>query len=135
MQRNEYGWDNIVPPYFYRVDLLASFNEVRDALTGIGRTYPDGTVIQVAHVLKKRGVFFICHFKSLLWLDGKAEKSSIAPRHINELGFALKALIDNGMVRQVGNHPVVHDAPNVQDTNLIPGNWKRTSKYTFKTPH
>lgn len=135
MGRNEYGWDTIVPPYFYRVELLTSFNEVRDALTGIGRTYSDGTVVQVAHILKKRGVFFICHFKSLLWLDGKSEKSSITYRHIHELGFALKVLIDSGMVRQVGNHPLEHGALGVQNINSIPGDWKRTSKYTFKTPH
>lgn len=128
--------DKVVAPHFYEVELTVPMHVIASRLRYYGRVFPrDLEVVQVAHILKKRERFFICHFKSLLYLDGVAAKESIQERDLEELAGALYHLEAHGMVKII-----------VQPTHsAFPGRvgtvwgdsrpWKLVSKYTFKKPH
>lgn len=49
------------------------FLKVRETLTRIGVTSKkDNILFQSCHILHKRGLYVVCHFKELFILDGKA---------------------------------------------------------------
>jgi hypothetical protein len=124
-------------PLFHEVLLNAPIDVISRRLRSFGRTFPERLeIVQVAHVLKKRGKFYICHFKSLLYLDGVAERNDITLRDLAETYAAVMMLLRDGLVtietdfdvEQFGPVP-----PHVKDVSRDTYyDWKRVSKYTFK---
>lgn len=131
-----YGFGKVVRPFFFEVELRSPFREVATALKSYGRVFPASCeVVQVAHVLKKRDRFYVCHFKSLLYLDGVADKDSITGRDLQEIGGALDFLLARGMVAIARNHSFLAPPAHVCSVLGDSRKWKQVSKYTFKTPH
>lgn len=131
-----YGMDKVKPPYFFEVALNVPMQVVASRLRLYGRIFPrDLEVVQVAHVLKKRDRFFICHFKSLLYLDGVASKESLQDKDFGELAGAMYHLESNGLVEFMDKptHPVLPDRVGTVWGDTRP--WNLVSKYTFKKPH
>lgn len=134
---DDYGVHKVHAPLFHEVLLNAPIDVISRRLRSFGRTFPERLeIVQVAHVLKKRGKFYICHFKSLLYLDGVAERNDITLRDLAETYAAVMMLLRDGLVtietdfdvEQFGPVP-----PHVKDVSRDAYyDWKRISKYTFK---
>ena len=136
---NDYGFHKVERPYFFEFTPVIPMWQVADRLKSFGRCFPaDNEVVQVAHVLRKRGRHYLCHFKSLLYLDGKIQRSSITTRDLQEIDAAIKMLCDNRLISpptgwRHGEHGT---APShVRDIHPDLTTWKRVAKYTFKKPH
>lgn len=134
---DDYGVHKVHAPLFHEVLLNAPIDVISRRLRSFGRTFPDRLeIVQVAHVLKKRGKFYICHFKSLLYLDGVAERSDITLRDLAETYAAVKMLLRDGLVTIESDFDVEQFGPvppHVKDVSRDTYfDWKRVSKYTFK---
>lgn len=88
---------------FLEIDPLDtdSFLKVKETLTRIGlpgkRVDGKPTLWQTAHVLHKRGRYFICHFKQLFLLDGK--HAEITSEDEDRLYFIVSLLEEWNLVR------------------------------------
>lgn len=132
-----FGIEKVIPPYFIEVELRVPFEVVAARLKAYGRSFPrDNEIVQVAHLLSKRDRFYLCHFKSLLWLDGVIDEEAISRRDIEELKGAAKTLVSanyvetKGIVGSPRNLP-----PHVKDCYGDGKDWRYVSKYTFKRAH
>lgn len=73
------------------------FRKVKETLERMGvASHKDMVLVQTAHILHKKGRYYICHFKELFGIDGR-------PTEINQGDFArrnliVKYLIDWGMI-------------------------------------
>lgn len=110
-------------------------------LRKFGRAFPrDGEVVQVAHVLRKRGRFYICHFKSLLYLDDVIRREDITMRDLAETLAGVDMLVKAGLVsplfgqdwRKDSFGPAPSHVRDVSDDRDTP--WRLVAKYTFKNP-
>lgn len=140
MQRNEtndYGMSKIVPPMFIEVELQFPWDVVSSRLKNIGRTFRNpNEIVQVAHILKKRDKYYLCHFKSLLYLDGVIPEDAIQEKDLCELSFAVQQLQGLGYVNVIDRLTRTRKPPpHVKDVtdSIVP--WRRVVKYTFKKPH
>ena len=134
-----YGLHKVSPPLFYEVGLSFNISKVANRLRHFGRAFPrDGEIVQVAHVLRKRGRHYICHFKSLLYLDDVIRREDITMRDLAETLAAVDMLKKSGMVT-----PLFGDDWRADSFGPIPShvrdvsadrdiNWRLVSKYTFK---
>ena len=64
------------PKGFLEIELRdpEDFLKIRETLTRIGHAVDEGgviTLVQICHILHKRGRYYITHYKELLALDGK----------------------------------------------------------------
>lgn len=55
---------------FIEIELIQPFQIVRETLTRIG-VLKSGVLYQTAHILHKKGKYYIVHFKHLFALDGR----------------------------------------------------------------
>ena len=108
-----------------------SFLKVAETLTRMGiANSKDKVIYQSCHILKKRGEFFITHFKDMMKLDGKQVNISDDDK-IRTLSIA-RTLESWGLIS------ILDDIdPNLETTNnfrVIKFNqkdeWKLLSKYT-----
>ena len=77
------------------------FLKVRETLSRIGvASRKERTLYQSAHILHKRGRYFISHFKELFALDGK--QTSISSNDIARRNTIANLLQDWGLVNIVG---------------------------------
>jgi hypothetical protein len=120
---------------FFEVDALDtdSFLKVKETLTRIGlpgkRTDGRPVLWQTAHVLQKRGHYFICHFKQLFQLDGRTE-TEFTDEDEDRLEFIVCLLEEWGLVKSV--FEIQKPRVNVM---IIPHSdkhaWDLKSKYTL----
>jgi hypothetical protein len=106
---------------------------VKESLTRIGvASKRTQTLFQSAHILHKRGKYYICHFKELFTLDGKV--STITPDDITRRNLIASLLNDWGLVT-VRNISLLGDKAPLHLIKIIPfkekGNWKLESKYSL----
>lgn len=96
-----------VIPYMVEVELVNdSFLRVKESLTRIGipgkpndgSDFP--TLHQTCHILYKRGRYYICHFKTLFILDGKAN-TMIVSADIARQNTIINLLQDWNLVKVV----------------------------------
>ncbi|AUR85840.1 translational regulator [Vibrio phage 1.081.O._10N.286.52.C2] len=83
-----------------------SFLKIRETLTRIGiANNKTSTLYQSCHILQKRGVYYLVHFKELLALDGRCVE--ITSEDIERRNNIAKLLEDWGLC--VIAHPESHD--------------------------
>ena len=134
----DYGIHKVSPPLFYEVVLVDGFAKINERLRRFGRAFPrDGEVVQVAHLLHKRGRFYICHFKSLLYLDDVIRREDITMRDLAETLAAVDLLVKAGAVspmfstdwRKDSFGPAPSHVRDVSGDRDTP--WRLVAKYTF----
>lgn len=107
------------------------FLKVRETLSRIGvASRKERTLYQSAHILHKRGHYFIAHFKELFALDGK--QTSIASNDIARRNTIANLLQDWGLVNIVGE--LGETAPLSQIKVLSykdKGEWTLETKYSI----
>ena len=106
---------------------------VKESLTRIGvASKKTNTLWQSAHILHKRGKYYICHFKELFTLDGKP--STISNDDIARRNLIVSLLHDWGLVIIINNSLIV-EKDVLQSIKIIPfkekGNWQLESKYSL----
>lgn len=68
---------NDIIPFLVEIDLIGTsqdtFLKVRETLTriGISSKSQQNVLFQTCHILQKRDLYYICHFKTMFVLDGK----------------------------------------------------------------
>lgn len=120
---------------FFEIEVLDTdaFLKVKETLTRIGlpgkRTDGRPVLWQTAHVLQKRGRYFICHFKQLFQLDGRDE-TEFTVEDEDRLEFIVCLLEEWGLVKSI--YDIQKPRVNVM---IIPHaekhNWDLKSKYTL----
>lgn len=126
---------NALMEQFIEVEALDtdSFLKVKETLTRIGlpgkRTDEKPVLWQTAHILHKRGRYFICHFKQLFQLDGRDE-TDFTEEDEDRLEFITFLLEEWGLVKSL--FEIQKPKVNVM---IIPfsekGKWDLRSKYTL----
>lgn len=105
------------------------FLKVRETLSRIGvASRKERTLYQSAHILHKRGRYFISHFKELFALDGK--QTSISSNDIARRNTIANLLQDWGLVNIVGELGEV--APLSQIKVL---SYKEKNEWTLETKY
>jgi hypothetical protein len=120
---------------FFEVEVLDTdaFLKVKETLTRIGlpgkRTEGRPVLWQTAHVLQKRGHYYICHFKQLFQLDGRNE-TDFTQEDEDRLEFIVCLLEEWGLVKSLFDI----EKPRV-NVMIIPhadkNAWDLHSKYTL----
>ncbi len=113
-----------------------SFNIIRETLTRMGVKHKDEKKLyQSAHILHKRGHFYICHFKEMLALDGKT--TNLDDTDIARRNTIASLLVEWGLI-----HLLDEKTNGMLDYHLIPvtlkvlpfkekQNWELIPKYTI----
>jgi len=105
------------------------FLKVRETLSRIGvASRKERTLYQSAHILHKRGRYFIAHFKELFALDGK--QTSISSNDIARRNTIANLLSDWGLVNIVGE--LGETAPLSQIKVL---SYKEKNEWTLETKY
>jgi len=116
-----------------RLKQKEDFLKVRETLTRIGiASKKSNTLYQSAHILHKRGKFYIVHFKQMFGLDGK--RSTLSDDDLARTRRIAKLLSSWGLIELV--NPIEEDecAPASQ-VKIIrhedKGKWQLVPKYTI----
>lgn len=110
------------------------FLQVVESLTRMGvksvsQSDDKDVLWQSCHLLHKKGRYFVCHFKHLFLLDGKADKTVITEEDYNRTVCVALLLQKWGLVKVVG------DLPETKKTTLTIIPFKEKSKWTLKTKY
>ena len=113
------------------------FLKCKETLTRIGvPSFKDKKLYQSAHVLHKKGKYYIVHFKELFALDGKM--SSFNEDDLARRNLIAKLLSDWGLVEVVDASKLVPLAP-TNSVKIVPykekNSWTLTAKYTIGVRH
>ena len=106
---------------------------VKETLTRIGvPSNRTKTLYQSAHILHKKGAYFICHFKEMFKLDGKP--SNIGEEDYGRRNLIAKLLQDWGLVTIEKPIPADSIAP-MSSVKILSfkdkDTWQLVSKYTI----
>jgi hypothetical protein len=109
------------------------FLKVRETLSRIGvASRKERTLYQSAHILHKRGRYFIAHFKELFALDGK--QTSISSNDIARRNTIANLLQDWGLVNIVGELGEVAPLSQIKVLSYKEkGEWTLETKYSIGT--
>ena len=109
------------------------FLKVRETLSRIGvASRKERTLYQSAHILHKRGRYFISHFKELFALDGK--QTSISSNDIARRNTIANLLQDWGLVNIVGELGEVAPLSQIKVLSYKEkGEWTLETKYSIGT--
>lgn len=94
---------NEIIPYLVEVELVGTeqdtFLKVRETLTriGISSRSQDRVLFQTCHILQKRGLFYIVHFKNLFILDGK--ENTLTSGDVARQNKIIHLLVQWGLVK------------------------------------
>lgn len=124
----------------YGIKILLPDNEnflkVKETLTRIGvASKNDKTLFQSCHILHKKGLYAIVHFKEMFALDGK--NSNISHNDIVRRNTIAKLLQDWGLVTLVNPQEVVELVPLNQIKIISFGDknsWQLIPKYQIGLP-
>jgi len=108
-----------------------SFLKIKETLQRIGiASYKNHTLYQTAHILHKRGRYYIIHFKCLFALDGK-------PAPFDELDWARQnriasLLADWGLCSIISNVGMLEDIRNIKIIKWADRDkWTLVAKYNI----
>jgi hypothetical protein len=128
--------DNIVP-FLLEVELSDHvFLRVKETLTRIGipskkPTDEKSKLIQTAHILSKRGKFYICHYKTMFLLDGKS--NHLTTHDIARQNRIAQLLQDWGLLRIVRPDQIGNTSCSLKTIKVVKyddrDNWEFVSKY------
>lgn len=113
------------------------FLKCKETLTRIGvPSFKDKKLYQSAHILHKKGKYYIVHFKELFALDGKA--STLNDEDIARRNMIAKLLEDWGLVMIVDSAKLEPQAQ-LSTVKIVPykdkQNWDLQPKYTIGVRH
>lgn len=112
-----------------------SFNIVRETLTRMGiKNDKKHELYQTAHILHKRGNFYICHFKEMFILDGKTAHITFNDvERRNRIALLLEQWNLVNIITPVG------ESVPASDIDIIPfkdkEKWELIAKYTIGKRH
>lgn len=112
-----------------------NFLKVKETLTRIGiASNKNDTLYQSAHILHKKGKYYIVHFKQMLQLDGKTTDFSTEDH--NRLLLIIQLLDQWGLVEIVDSRILDNVDKTLMSTiKVVPykskENWRFVSKYTI----
>lgn len=79
------------------------FRKVKETLQRMGvPKRREKTLVQTAHVLHKQGRYYICHFKELLALDGRA--CDLSDEDLQRRNLIVRYLREWGLITTVGSN-------------------------------
>lgn len=132
LQNHMNAEDNYVP---LEIELKEAddFLKVKETLTRIGiPSKIDNTLYQSAHILHKRGRFFIVHFKELFALDGKP--TDLTDSDLQRRNTIAKLLEEWGLLKILNKDEILDYAP-MSQIKIISfkekENWNLIPKYTI----
>lgn len=135
--RSELKGDDIIP-FLLEVDIPENmFLRVKETLTRIGIPSKSSTgemphhLIQTAHILSKRGKFYIVHYKTMFILDGK--ENNLYDHDIARQNKVAQLLQDWGLIRIVNPEIIGADTCSLKTLKVVKyedrDKWKLVSKY------
>ena len=105
-----------------------SFLKIKETLTRIGiLSKKDNTLFQSCHILHKKGLYAILHFKELFLMDGK--NSDISENDISRRNTIVSLLQDWGLLTIV--HPELIVSPRVEINQIKILSYKDKSNYNL----
>ena len=117
------------------LDEKDDFLKVRETLTRIGvASKKDKTLYQSCHILHKRGLYYVVHFKELFALDGKP--TDITENDLSRRNAIANLLEDWGLVKIVNKKQTEVPAPIFLSQVKIlshkeKNEWQLTPKYNI----
>lgn len=112
-----------------------TFLLVKETLTRLGViSNKTKTLYQSAHILHKRGEYYIVHFKDLFILDGK--QANISEDDVGRRNRIAKLLEDWGLVKILDRTQIEHISPPSAVKILSykdKGSWSLVAKYSIGT--
>jgi hypothetical protein len=111
----------------------SSFLKIKETLTRIGISSSSGNrLYQTAHILHKRGRYYIVHFLEMFELDGK--QSTLQQEDIDRKN-AIACLLEEWGLLKIKNKPSVDIGRSLGTIKIIPykekSKWSLISKYTL----
>ncbi len=108
-----------------------SFLLIKESLTRIGiPSNKNKTLYQTAHILHKRGKYYICHFKELFTLDGKP--SDISEDDLERRNLIASLLQDWKLLKIID---VLGNKSDINSVKILSfkekDHWQLVSKYTL----
>lgn len=117
-----------------RLQSSDDFLKVRETLTRIGvASRKDNILFQSCHILHKKGLYYVVHFKELFALDGK-------PTNITDNDIARRNTIANlldewGLVVLVNKDKSAYPVVSINQIKILPHqdkqSWELKSKYNI----
>lgn len=113
------------------------FKMVKETLQRMGVPSKDNKVIyQSAHILHKRGRYYICHFKEMYALDGREAELTLSD--IQRRNLIVKYLVDWGMIKVI-THETAEPIGEPKLLKVIKQSerdqWELKPKYSIGTKH
>lgn len=110
------------------------FLKVKETLTRIGvASRKDKTLFQSCHILHKQGRYFICHFKELFLLDGKAQQTSFDETDRGRRNTIANMLQEWGLVKLVDPSKSASPVAPIAQVTILPHRekheWTLVAKY------
>lgn len=108
------------------------FLKVKETLTRIGIAGRDNTLIQSCHILHKRGMYSILHFKELFLLDGKVDKTNIGKFDVSRRNLIVRLLFKWELIDVVEPELILDDDlhPKIKIISFSQKSaWNLVSKY------
>lgn len=111
-----------------------SFLKVKETLTRIGiSSKKDNKLYQSCHILHKRGLYYIVHFKELFMLDGKADDFSEEDKA--RRNTIVNLLVEWGLVEAVDDSKIEDPVAPLSQIKILPfkekSEWQLIAKYTI----
>lgn len=107
LAQNEETYAESVISKMVQVEMVTeeSFRKVKETLTRMGvPSKQSKTLYQSCHILHKKGLYYICHFKELYELDGR--NSDISETDISRRNTIVDMLVQWNMIKVVNNFSI-----------------------------
>jgi hypothetical protein len=109
------------------------FLKVKETLSriGVASKREERKLFQSCHILHKQGRYYICHFKELFMLDGKA--STLSPEDISRRNTIAILLHDWGLCLIVNRSIIENHISNLKSIKIVP--YKEKSQWTLEAKY
>jgi hypothetical protein len=113
------------------------FLKVRETLTRIGvASHHEKRLFQSAHILHKKGKYYLVHFKELFLLDGKP--ANLTEEDLKRRNTIATLLADWGLLTIKGGYPPDEDRAHLRKIKIIrhseKDQWELVPKYQIGSP-
>jgi hypothetical protein len=111
-----------------------AFLKIRETLTRIGlASKRDNTLYQSCHILHKRGLYYLVHFKEMFLLDGKT--STFDEEDVGRRNAIIDLLSQWNLCSVVHPERIKEPKASMSQIKVIPfkqkNDWKLVAKYTI----
>ena len=114
-----------------------TFLQIKETLTRIGiASYKTKTLFQTAHILHKKGKYYIVHFKQLFEMDGR---QSTITQQDHDRTYAIAALLEQWNLLSIVNKRDLNIKEVLPSIKIIPfkekREWNLVPKYQIGIKH